>query len=184
MTTGPLPVPPPPTLPPIFSVGMLGGIRDVLELLLIEQQVGVVHKILEDQITAIKGTTFDTDAVIPAASFGLGVESTTLASEHDRAHGVIIESLEEMLVDLGVFQDAILEAKKLIWQVDEQAESELRVALAQTDALDLGYYDSDEPLPSPTPGPGDATDPTGGTGTTDSTGATDSTDDDTTGGSA
>ncbi|MCR1782194.1 hypothetical protein KVF89_06590 [Nocardioides carbamazepini] len=140
MTIGPLPLPP--IFPPLFNPAFLVGLKD-LELLIIEAQVASVYKTLDEQIEAIKGLKFTGDGAIPAGSFGQGIESTRLANEHTRAHGVIVDSLVEMREDLGVFQSAILAAKGVITEADEQAEADLRLALNRTVGLDLGT-DSDE----------------------------------------
>lgn len=140
MTIGPLPLPP--FFPPLFNPAFLVGLKD-LELRIIEAQVTSVYKTLDEQITAIQDLKFTGQGAIPAGSFGQGIESTRLATEHTRAHGVIVDSLVEMRKDLGVFQAAILAAKGAITEADEQAETDLRLALNRTVGLDLGT-DSDE----------------------------------------
>ncbi len=130
-------------LPPFLQ----GPIRAV-ELYLIEGEITKVHSLLQDQITALGKITFEDDAAIPVASFGRGAESYQLASEHRRAHGVIVKSLEELLTEITAYQTAILDAKALITGVDEQADTDLRIFLARADDLDLG---SDDPYQDPTP---------------------------------
>ncbi|WP_436700002.1 hypothetical protein [Nocardioides sp. BYT-33-1] len=141
MTIGPLPIIPP-IFPSLFNPAFLAGLKD-LELRIIEAQVESVYKTLDEQITAIQDLKFTGQAAIPAGSFGQGIESNRLAQEHARAHGVIVDSLVELREDLGVFQAAILAAKGVITEADEQAEADLRLALNRTVGLDLGT-DNDE----------------------------------------
>ncbi|MBM0128071.1 hypothetical protein [Pimelobacter simplex] len=144
----PTPVPLVPILP-MFNPAFLLGITALQDLLLVEVEVNKVLKTLGEQIEVIKTQTFTADGSIPKASFGQGAESSRLADEHVRAHGVIVKSLEDMQTDLTTFQEAIALAKKAIGGVDEQAETDLQNLLARAGSLDLGWYGE---LPAPTDG--------------------------------
>ena len=152
---------PVPLLPiqPMFNPALLLGLTAHNDLLLVEAEVAKVLTTLGDQIAVIKEQKFTTEGSIPAASFGRGTESTVLANEHIRAHGVIVTSLEDMQADLTTFQEAIGFAKKAISGVDEQAETDLRNLLARAGNLDLGWYGDEPPPPAPdTDGTTDGTD--------------------------
>ena len=134
-------LPDPPASTPIFSPLFLPSIIGALEsavLQVLESEVQSVYKVLDEQITSLQGLTFTEQGAAPAGSYGQGHESTIIAKEHWRAHGVIVDSLIEMRDDLGAFQDAILAAKAVIGETDDQAEADLQTALARTQGLDLG----------------------------------------------
>ncbi|GAA1502758.1 hypothetical protein [Nocardioides humi] len=153
--TAPLPLIP----IPIFNPALIVGVTALRDLLLVETEVNKILETLGEQIEVIKDQKFTSDGSIPASSFGQGTESTRLAKEHTRAHGVIVKSLEDMQTDLLTFQEAIDLAKKAIGGADEQAETDLRILLARAGDLDLGWYGDEPP---PVPASDDSTDGTGG----------------------
>ncbi|TQK69994.1 MULTISPECIES: hypothetical protein [unclassified Nocardioides] len=126
-----------PIFAPIFTAPILAGVESAV-LFVLQTEVAAVHKILTEQITALQNLDFPDKGAVPAGSYGQGHESYVLATEHKRAHGVIVDSLVEMRADLGAFQDAILAAQAVIGETDEQAETDLQKALARTQGLDLG----------------------------------------------
>ena len=132
-----------------FGPALLAGLRAV-ELTLVEGKVTEVLAVLEDQIATLKEQRFTSDAAIPTSSFGQGAESTTLAQEHTRAHGVVVASLEEMADDLVRFQDAIIEARQLLVDADEESEAAFTSTLRATNDLGLGL-DAQQPADGQVP---------------------------------
>jgi hypothetical protein len=126
-----------PIFSPLFTAPILAGIESAV-LYVLETEVQAVYSILEEQITTLQGMTFTDKGAAPTGAYGQGQEASDLAKEHWRAHGVIVDSLVEMRDDLGSFQSAILAAKAVIGETDEQAEADLQKALARTQGLDLG----------------------------------------------
>lgn len=134
-------LPDPPPSSPIFAPLSLADLLASLEatlLVLLEDEVKSVYTTLDEQITVLQGLTFTGDGAVPTGAYGRGHESGVLAYEHGRAHGVIVDSLVEMRADLGAFQEAILAAKAVIGETDEQVQADLQAALLRTQGLDLG----------------------------------------------
>jgi hypothetical protein len=133
----PDPPSPAPIFSPLFTVPVLAGLEGIV-LYVLETEVQAVYDILDEQITSLQSLTFTEEGAVPTGAYGQGSESYDLAKEHKRAHGVIVDSLVEMRDDLGAFQSAILAAKAVIGDTDDQAEADLQKALARTQGLDLG----------------------------------------------
>lgn len=126
-----------PIFAPVFTAPILAAVESAV-LAVLKAEVDAVHGVLNDQIAALQSLDFTAKGAVPAGSYGQGHESYVLASEHKRAHGVIVDSLLEMRTDLSAFQDAILAALAVIGETDELAEADLQKALARTQGLDLG----------------------------------------------
>ncbi len=133
-----------PIFAPVFTVPILTGLQGAV-LFVLKKEVQAVYDLLDQQIKALQELDFPDKGAVPAGSYGQGHESWVIATEHKRAHGVIVDSLVEMRSDLGAFQSAILAAQAVIGETDEQAEADLQKALARTQGLDLGVnIDNDD----------------------------------------
>lgn len=107
-------------------------------LALVEDKINLVITTLNDEIDLLHEVDFPTNGHIAKGSFGGGERSPLLALHHARAHGVVVTTLSDLRRDLVDFRSAIREAKQLIRDTDEQAESDVLRILQRTNDLDLG----------------------------------------------
>lgn len=105
---------------------------------IVEEEIRRVVTTLQDQKTEIAGLDFASTAHIGKGSFGAGSEASQLATDHTKAHGVIVDTLDAMIGDLDRFQTAVTEARALFGEADDRADEQVRVVLASVDQLDLG----------------------------------------------
>ncbi|KRB77012.1 hypothetical protein ASE01_09620 [Nocardioides sp. Root190] len=116
-------------------------------LAIVEEEVNKTIKALTEELAVIRESSFQQEGNIATASFGQGNEANSLATEHARAHGVVVLSLEKVMTDLETFLESIQEAKRLIRESDEDAEVRLHSVLVRTEDLDLGWTSTDGNLP-------------------------------------
>lgn len=105
---------------------------------LVEDAITGVLKVLSQQATVIKDLDFATTAHIAKGSFGGGLEAVNLAGDHTKAHAVIVTTLTDMITDLEQFQTAVIAARTLVRDADDDADAQIRTVLASTEQLDLG----------------------------------------------
>ncbi|GAA4811262.1 hypothetical protein ACFQ0K_03850 [Nocardioides caeni] len=139
------------------AVGAAGSGLNGLDV--VEDEIGGVLDVLQTQATAIEALDFANKAHIAKGSFGSGNEAVQLSVDHTKAHGVIVDTLNAMITDLSAFQDAVIHARGLIREADDQADLDLRTVLASTEDLDLGQrahvnaqveHSTDQPTEEPT----------------------------------
>lgn len=105
----------------------------------VEHEIDEVLTTLRSELTALQKNNFEVEAFIPGKSFGAGSEAATIAQHHARAHGVVVDTLKEMITDLETFRVSIVHAKGLIGEADAQAQADLSVIMARAENLDLGH---------------------------------------------
>lgn len=108
------------------------------ELTVVETEISDVLTTLRAEQKVLEKVDFKAAAFIPGSSFGGGPKGPMLALHHTRAHGVVTDTLAEMIADLETLQTAIVGAKALVGEADADAQAKLATLLARADDLDLG----------------------------------------------
>ncbi|WP_435770116.1 hypothetical protein [Nocardioides sp. SYSU DS0651] len=107
---------------------------------LVEEKISAVIVTLNTELTALQEVDFPAKGHIPRRSFGGGEPSPVLARHHARAHGVVVDTLKDLMTDLEDFRSAVREARALIREKDAAAEADVTRILTRTEGLDMGRW--------------------------------------------
>lgn len=124
--------------PAALASAVASGPGGPLGLSIVETKLSEVIATLEEQKTAIADLDFAGKAHIGKGSFGSGIEASALALDHAKAHAVIVDTLDAMILDLDRFQSAVVAARGDFGQADADAQEQLQVVLTSLNDLDLG----------------------------------------------
>lgn len=105
---------------------------------LVESTISTVISDLDVQIAALGDIDFEAKAHIGTSSLGAGDVAEQLTYHHARAHGVVVDTLRQMVADLSSFRDSVREARELVRRSDEAAAAEMGQLITTTESLDLG----------------------------------------------
>jgi len=123
---GAVPALPLPALPPLTG------------LELVEAEIDSVLATIRTEREVLADDRFPVDGYVPTRSYGDGEEAAALGAAHERAHGVIVDTLGGLTADLETLQDVIAEVRQLLTETDRTAADDLTSLLKDTEGIDLG----------------------------------------------
>ena len=114
-------------------------------LALVETAIDGAIKDIQLAADTLEPDDFDAHAFIPKAAFGTADRSAEVALHHQRAHGVMKETLDGVLEDLHRFKEACVLARADIKGVDSDAAAALIAssrAVASLSSADTDHGDT------------------------------------------
>lgn len=115
----------------MFFADLAGGISSVLQdisdstdILIDQAAINSVLDTLEQKQGELRSSRFP-DLRVPASAFGATPTAGELGVSHSKAHEVVRETLEGVLVDLIRFRDGLERAEKLVAAADTDTAADL-----------------------------------------------------------
>lgn len=123
---GSLPLPLPAPAPPLTGLD------------LVEAEIDSVLATIRTERDVLADDRFPVDGYVPTRSYGDGEEAVLLGAAHERAHGVVVDTLVGLTADLETLQGVIAEVRQLLTETDRTAADDLTSLLRETEGIDLG----------------------------------------------